>query len=330
MLAPQSKSAAIHAYLSKDELARMYAINSWAVARATVFTWFCILGSFWAWSVTHHWLVWAAAFFVIATRQHALNNLVHEAAHYSISRDRALNDWISDVLYAAPHLISTEGYRQKHLLHHSDLGDPRLDTEIKPRYLIAGTKFFKQTALALFGYAAIVAVRSYTPMLQGPKSAPNPRHALLVAATNGGLLAYCWWLGAPLAYFHLWLLPLFTLTMYISTLRVIAEHQPEAYAAAGIENLDGQMPKFTRSIAAGALERFVFGPVNFCYHNDHHFVPGVPFAHLPELNRLLRDRGFYEADDEHLARNYLGVLYRLVFPSRAAARTGVDAQGGAA
>ena len=304
----------VRALFTADEWAQLSAVRPGRLVMAAGGTWLSILGSLWLWASYPHPLIFLLSFCVIATRQHALNNLVHEAAHYSITRRKALNDWISDIFFAAPHLISTDAYRQKHLLHHRDLGDPVTDGEFKPRYVIRRSRFLKHTFLALFGFGAYVAIRSYRPAPGSPAAAPPRRHYVLVPVTNGLLASYCWWLGTPAAYLSLWLLPLFTLTIYISTLRVIAEHQPTDYALSESENLTGRMPAFTRSITAGAIERFVFGPVNFCYHYEHHLAPGIPFPHLPRLHSLLRERGFYSADDDRVCASYIGTLANLVLP----------------
>jgi fatty acid desaturase len=302
----------IQALFTREEWRDLSRVRPWPIVLAAAGTWGCIAGSFVLWAWTPNLFTFLCAFVVIATRQHALNNLVHEAAHYSITRRKALNDWISDALFAAPHFISTEGYRQKHQLHHSELGDPVLDTERMPRSLIRGAGFLRQTALALCGAQAFRAARAYAPI--GGAGRPHWRHYLLVPVTNGTLFAFCWWLGSPLAYFYLWLLPLFTLTMYIGSLRVLAEHQSDDYAAAGVEDFDRTLPAFTRSIPAGAVERFVFGPVNFCYHHEHHLAPGIPFSSLPRLHAMLKARGFYGSRDERLGETYVGTLFRLVFP----------------
>src|SRR5262249_41499519 len=54
---------------------------------------------------------------------------------------------------------------------------------------------------------------------------------------------------------------------------------------------------------------------------EHHHFPGVPYANLPALFRLLRRRGFYDATPEALGRGYLAVLWGLIFPARAASAT---------
>src|SRR5262245_40001051 len=54
-----------------------------------------------------HWLTWLAAGIVIATRQHALGVLMHDAAHFRLSRSHAWNDRWSNWLLAYPLLTTT-------------------------------------------------------------------------------------------------------------------------------------------------------------------------------------------------------------------------------
>jgi fatty acid desaturase len=302
-------------YLAPDELSDLHQMRPWAVVRAALFTWGLVLGAIWLWAYTQRASVLVAAFVIVATRQHALNNLVHEAAHYSVSRDKRLNDWISDVLFAAPHLISTSGYRDKHMLHHVHLGKAGVDTEIKPRYLIRGSRFVVRTAGSLFGHGFWQATQTYIPSVKGG-TRQRVRMLGLIAVTNGALLTYCWWLAVPAAYVYLWLLPLVTLTLYLGTLRVIAEHQPGPYALERNEDYEHDFEPLTRSIPAGRIERFFLSPVNFCYHHEHHCFPGIPYSNLPRLHRLLLARGYFEAHPECLATSYRKVLMQQIFPTR--------------
>jgi fatty acid desaturase len=65
-----------------------------------------------------------AAVFIIATQQHALFILSHDAAHYRLFQHRGLNDLIGRFCAAAPGL-SMSTYRVIHRLHHNHLYGPR-------------------------------------------------------------------------------------------------------------------------------------------------------------------------------------------------------------
>lgn len=72
------------------------------------------------------WTPWVVipAIIVIAGRQHACFLLAHEAAHYRMFKNRALNDFVGRV-FATPIGISLFTYRVLHRLHHNHLYDSR-------------------------------------------------------------------------------------------------------------------------------------------------------------------------------------------------------------
>jgi fatty acid desaturase len=301
----------IREYIDAAELQALYQRQPWRYLRDGLAIWTVILGAIAAALLSGNIFVTILAFAVVAGRQLALNNMVHEASHYLLSRNKELNDWLSDVFFAAPHLISTDGYRGKHLPHHTHLGHPPEDVEFKARYLFRGRRFLWRSLWAVAGGTSLVTAASY-----GSRSSNNPnglRAMVLIALTNGALLAYCWALGSPWAYFYLWLLPLLTLAGYLGTLRVVAEHQPESYAQWPEEDFESPLePPLTRSIPAGPIARFFVAPLNFCYHFEHHAFPAIPYASLPKLHRLLHERGFFKDHPESLGTGYGAVLTSLI------------------
>ena len=79
---------------------------------------------------------------VIASRQHALMVLTHEAIHKRVSRTLWINDWLSRLLAAFPVFISLAKWRFIHLHHHQYThtgNDP--DRAIYARYPLAEQKF---------------------------------------------------------------------------------------------------------------------------------------------------------------------------------------------
>lgn len=300
--------------LSSEELRRLYQPEPWRIARDTAATWAVILvGLAWA-ALVPHPLVYAVVFVVIGARQLALSHLVHDASHYNVSRNKARNDLVSDVFFATPILISTTSFRNVHQLHHSYLGEPERDTDVRAWYNIRGARFLTRSFMTLCGVEAAKASLTYTQ--QGSRDIPaSLRHAALAAVTNLPLLAFCWWLDAPLVYFGLWLVPIFTVTVYLLALRVILEHQTVEYAALGHDEFERSFePPLVRSIDAGRFERFILGSMNFCRHHEHHLFPGVPYSHLPELHRLLSERGYFESRPAVRAGSYAEVLRSLVSP----------------
>lgn len=307
--------------LSAEELRRFYQLDPWRLVRDGAATWMIILSALGVAASFQNPLVWSFVFLVIGARQLALSHLVHDAAHYNVSRNKSLNDWLADLFLAAPTLISVQAYRDQHMLHHSYLGDPDRDTDVRAWYNICGRRMLKRTLLTLLGVEAAKTVVSYSSRKTSP--AEVLRNGGMIASSNIPLLAYCWWLGAPLIYFLLWLLPIFTITLYLLTLRVIAEHQTSDYARTGRDAFDRPFdPPLTRTITAGPIERFFIGSMNFCYHHEHHLFPGIPYSKLPALHELLYTRGYYDHRPRALAQSYAEVLRELVVPRPPTAETG--------
>lgn len=73
------------------------------------------------------WLAYSISIVWIATRQHALLVLMHDASHYLISRRRWLNDTVGNLFLAFPLSVCVSRYRRHHLLHHR-----HLNTELDP------------------------------------------------------------------------------------------------------------------------------------------------------------------------------------------------------
>jgi fatty acid desaturase len=128
----------IFSFITKDEISGLREIRPFRLIVGGVCTWAIILGSMVVGAKMSGWGVYLASFFLIATRQHALNQYVHEASHFNLSRNKVWNDWISDIFFAAPHFVNTQGYRDKHLLHHGHLGQVDYDSEFNNRHLIRG------------------------------------------------------------------------------------------------------------------------------------------------------------------------------------------------
>lgn len=305
-------------YVSDREIRDLYRLRPLRIARDLALDWAVILGAISAWGLTRSIWVLALAFVLIAGRQHALNNWVHEGAHYNLSRRKRLNDWLCDIFAAAPHFISTAGYRVKHRFHHSDLGHPRKDTEFKSRYLLRGWHLWRRMAFVLFGGTALSTLKAYEgpAQVRAEQEAPSRlRHYGLMLATNGMLFGWCALWGVPLAWLYLWVLPLLTLTGLLVTLRVVAEHQSQDYAEAGIEQFDQALdPALTRTIDTDPVTAFFLAPVKFNYHFEHHIWPAIPYTSLPELSRRLHERGFYRDNPQFYSPSYYRALAALVVP----------------
>src|SRR5271156_7207068 len=103
-------------------IACVHVAAEWALIAATIY----LCHRFW------HPMLYVFAVVFIASRQHALLVLMHEGVHYRLLPNRRLNDWLSEVLLAWPHLVSARQYRKNHFAHHRYLNTEQ-DPDLKRR-----------------------------------------------------------------------------------------------------------------------------------------------------------------------------------------------------
>jgi fatty acid desaturase len=297
--------------LSKEELTRLSTVNpvlacvhvgvEWGLIVATIY----LCQRFW------HPMLYVFAIAFIGSRQHALLVLMHDGVHYRLLRNRRLNDWMSEVILAWPHLVTARQYRKNHFAHHRNLNtaqDPDLKRKkgdpawIFPQAVpdLAKTLFRDVTGLnapAMLKLAASVASADAVPA-----GFSAMRYGFYAASL--GVIIYA---GAFEAFALYWVVPMFTWLVLIMRIRSIAEHH-------AIDGQDNAYP-LTRTTQASWLERIFLAPKNVNYHIEHHFFPSVPFYRLPELHAILMSKpGFREG--AHLTRTYWGVLEESVGRTR--------------
>ncbi|MES2644442.1 MAG: fatty acid desaturase family protein [Myxococcota bacterium] len=218
---------------------------------------------------------------VIATRQHALFILYHDAVHGLIARPRRLNDLLINVFVGIPQLLPIHVYRALHLVHHQHLGTERdperlllyagqpwayapLPPRTLVRQLLGDLLVWNNLATGLRYLRERLAP---TGRLRLPPAVVYPEFFLL-AAGFWGVVALGAWSNPEVAAraAFVWVVPLLTLTQAIQKVRSFAEH--------GANGL-------SYSWAPGWLGRLVLWPYHISYHREHHARPDVPWFELP-------------------------------------------------
>jgi len=258
--------------------------------------------------------VWLLAIVVIAARQHALLVLMHEGAHRSISKNRNLNDLLSDLLCGAPLLIGTRSYRKVHLIHHQHLNtaeDPdwcrKIDNQTeRDQWLFPAKQPLWRLLANLYGHSVLYLIKTLSDNQRAepansesssaaaedvlPDATLSKWKYLLYAAIGVVLTLTSSWVGL-LTY---WLVPMLLVLPLIMRVRSIAEH----FALRHDHPL-----RQTRSVRAGWLERLLIAPHHIGLHIDHHLIAAVPFYQLPRLHSLLLECPDYRAN-AHLNDGY--------------------------
>ena len=226
------------------------------------------------------WWVAALAFVTVATRQHALLILYHDAVHGHFSRSAWVNDAAINLSVGIPTLMPVEVYRPLHIQHHQALGtarDPEKQLlyagqpwDYRPLSLSSLMRQLLGDLLIVNGARTIATWRSTQPL--------PPIRPLTVVIAAVWLAALGFWVafapGKALIALILWFVPLLTLTQLLQKLRSFAEHSGGPGATPGWQD-------WTYSWRIGRLGRLTIWPYNINYHREHHERPDLRWHELP-------------------------------------------------
>ncbi|MGZ5199164.1 MAG: fatty acid desaturase family protein [Telluria sp.] len=263
----------------------------------------------------------AVAMLLLGGRQLGLGILMHEAAHRSLMRSAALNEWCGQWLCAAPMFVDLGIYRRYHMTHHMKAGtdgDPDLPNYAS--YPVPVASLARKLLRDITGrsgvraFAALLALYSADPAEQAQGYSYRAgggvkqwrvlaRHVWRSLVANGVMAGLCALAGHPLVYL-LWPASWLTTYMLYSRIRNAAEHG----ALPGTREDD--IWRNTRTVTARWWERLTVAPNYVNYHFEHHLVPTVPAHQLPRFHRWVREHGAYER--AQLEQSYLGFVRRLV------------------
>lgn len=248
-----------------------------------------------------------------------LLNLMHECAHRLAFRRRRSSDILGRWVLGPLVLADFDGYRERHWAHHRNLGQ---DDDTKDAYLVdirgpaLGSLLIR--CLLLRRAAGTFARQSEVPGGEGRPPTLGAAfvriavvQSVLIVSVMAVALAGADSTGAAvvagvMAYGGVYLYGLSSLTVFVATLRAIAEHQVDEGAAV----IEGRAA--LRNFAAGPFSRLVFGAYGFALHATHHREPGVPHYRLRDRTAVVA------AADPVLAptRGYLGTLRELARSTR--------------
>ena len=251
-----------------------------------------------------HTVVWWLLF---GLSMNGILNLMHECAHTHVFKDRKWSDVLAKRVVAPLVFADFDAYRRRHWDHHKFIGE---EGETKDAYLIdirgvGLVKAFARCALM------VEAARKFFNQKLGRDADPRAGRKWLIdlaifqlvfsisllltaRAFNGdsgwGTAVYY----AAVAYIVVYLYGLMSLTVFMASLRAIAEHQvyDTSSARAGYAAL--------RNFSCNPLSRFLMGAYGFGEHYTHHRAPAIPYyrlraatAEMAQQDRSLRPEKDY-------------------------------------
>jgi fatty acid desaturase len=236
-----------------------------------------------------------AVFIIGAWVQNRLSVLVHEASHYSLFKNRVLNDVAANLFLLFPVFGAIANYRVGHWGHHRHVNDPQTDPDLQrltrhqPRdFPVSKGRFLldyvlkqilpHKAASYLKGRALYVAVPMKSEPVQGHDVLGKPLVLAMRLAYYGALFgtitAFGWWPH----YLLFWVVPFLTFYPAVLFLREIAHHGN--YPDAG---------DFTNSRVYKArwLEREIFFPFGEHNHVLHHMFPTIPHHKMRQAHEVM-------------------------------------------
>jgi len=294
-----------------DDLSRL---RAWSSCRQIAFQWLVCAGAIAAAETLQLWPVTVLAVLLIATRQHALLVLMHDAAHSLISRRRWLNDALGNLLLALPLMLSVARYRHHHLLHHRHLNsaaDPDREDSLLPP---TARGLFNLMLRDVSGLSTLLTLRNanlfscFGLFAAGSRGSLTDR--LLVLMFFATLAACTVGFGIGSQFIVYWLVPIVLFLPLILRVRSIAEHGGR---------LDHPVQSNARSLRPGWLERLLWAPCHINRHWEHHTCPRVPSYNLPQLTARLAAAYPESAAARPTLGYFLGprTLLRELYPRRA-------------
>lgn len=277
-------------FFTPEEIAALRDLDSWQAWWAIIHCWTVILG---AWIVASIWtnpLTVLIGVVIVGTRQLGLGVLSHDAAHYTLLRNRGLNDWAAEWLLNRPLLGGTiHAYRKVHLGHHQYTQQPNdPDLGLSKPFPIARASLRRkiirdlsgQTGFKQYGGSIRAAFSGTTPWerLRNGVNRLGGNIIINMAFLAGFTVSGHWYL-----YFLLWWVPALTWNRFVTRLRNIAEH-------GAVPDNDDRL-RNTRTTLVNWFERAFIAPYRVNYHLEHHLLVSCPFYRLPRVHQLLLNKG---------------------------------------
>lgn len=241
---------------------------------------------------------WAVPFalLVLGNRQRALGNILHDAAHRNLTRDRQLNDLMTRALIAPLLFVSLARYRELHFQHHLDLGAEGADPDLIPIPPQKADSWVRAVAVNVLSWPAIVGSISGHLF---DKAVPARDRLYIVVWWALLCSAFALAIG-PVAVVKasaVWLLARGTAFHVITTYREMCDHH-------GLT--PGGVFSFTRDLPSAGLWRLLFHPRNNAYHLTHHLLPAIPYYRLPDAQRLFATLEPYQGKARVCSRYFDG------------------------
>jgi fatty acid desaturase len=252
--------------------------------------WFLIFGLIYLNTIYPSLLLQISSVFIIGTRVHALGILMHEASHYNLFSSKAANEWLVKIFISVPTLVSLDGYRKTHQLHHQYSQTDKDPTYTRKfgNFLFEFPKkshwtFARELLMILFGYGIVVVFKDLLRNRKNQKTS-NSKNLFLMFFIYTVFFTFLFKMQYFSLFLKFWLLPVFTVLPLINYWRTITEHSALPNSTTDV-----------RSVIYNPLLSWLLTPYNINLHTEHHNHQKVKWNHLKEVynNEKASSNGHY-------------------------------------
>jgi fatty acid desaturase len=295
---------------SHDELKKLHKKSRLRAIEGIARAWIPVFAVFYIQSFlsgTWFWIFAPIGIFVVASRQHAMAGLTHEAVHNNFFKSKAWNDFVGRFLCAFPIFVSFSKYKKVHMEHHRHLyTDKDPDVPIYMRYPVLKKKlveilrkdFFGKSIIQNLNYLAelpsFLRVKERVQLeYKSDKAAFYLFHAAVIATA-----LFCEKFGI---YVLFWIVPYCTLLQVFLRIRAALEHGAVSSTENPLQN--------TRTVTDSAFVLSFMAPLGLNYHLEHHLYPAVPWYQLHKLHACIESKAKAKVNFEE---SYLSGINRLI------------------
>jgi len=272
-----------------------------------------------------NYLFYLPCIFLIAGRQGAFVQLVHEASHFLVSKNEKFNDFFGNYLCAYPIGVNLKGFRSGHNNHHVNTATPEDSPTDLDKYKTVDVKKFDLYKLFLKDLIGISALEVFFSYGKNKTETANvekkSKIKFLLTLTKLSLvqLFILSLFGFDIInYFLFWLFPLMSPHMFLMRIRGLAEHgQSNQLGCKAETNSAGTF--YTRSFLTSVssykfktlvfIEKILIGSFSVHYHHEHHIFPKVPWYNLKKLSALISKNVTQNNTSETYRKGYFSAAF---------------------
>ena len=263
--------------------------------------------------------------FLIAGRQGAFVQLVHEASHFLISKNNKFNDFFGNYLCAYPIGVNFKGFRSGHNKHHVNTATPDDSPTDLDKYKIVDPNkldLYKLFLKDLIGISALEVFFSYgknkTEKGNSEKKSKIEFYFTLTKLSLVQLFILSLFGFNLINYILFWIIPLIGPHMFLMRIRGLAEHGQSNQLGCKVET-NSAGTYYTRSFLTKVnsykskilvfFEKILIGSFNVHYHHEHHIFPNVPWYNLPELSNLTSSNIIKHNNSKTYSKGYFSAAF---------------------